>query len=392
MRSAAADVVVVGGGPAGAATAARLAARGRDVLVLDKRRFPREKACAEYFSPGAVDALERLGALDAVHAHASTRPPGIRLVSARESFLVSYDRPALGVARPLLDAALLAGARAAGARVLEGAQVLGALVEDGRAAGVRARVDGEEVLARARLVVGADGLRSAVARSLALERPARWPRRLGLVARFGGVSALGDVAEMHVGPDSYCGLAPVGDGFVTVALVVPLGGKRPGEPTASYFQRRLAELPGVRARLRGGARVTPISGAAPLGCRPRRAAGPGFLLVGDAAGFLDPFTGEGVYRALRGAELAADAASRALSRPDGVPAGYEEARRAEFADKERVCLLVQAFLSSRGAFDYALRRLRRRPDVARLLCGVLGDYLPARRALAPSYLLALLRP
>ena len=170
-----ADIIVAGAGPAGAATAALLAARGRDVLVLDRTAFPREKACAEYLSPGVADALERLGALELVRERPLARPPGITMYGRKETFLVSYDGPrtALGVARPLLDSALLDRARAAGARIREHAHVIGAVVEEGRVVGVRVRSDGREELLRARLTVGADGLRSAVARSLRLDQPLR---------------------------------------------------------------------------------------------------------------------------------------------------------------------------------------------------------------------------
>jgi flavin-dependent dehydrogenase len=124
----------------------------------------------------------------------------------------------------------------------------------------------------------------------------------------------------------------------------------------------------------------------------RRVAGPGYLLVGDAAGFLDPFTGEGIYRALRGAELAAAAAEQALQRADRVPSGYARARRAAFGDKERVCLLVQGFLSSYPAIRYVTGRLAARPQVAATLAAVLGDYQPAAPALRPAFLWSLLRP
>ena len=197
---------------------------------------------------------------------------------------------------------------------------------------------------------------------------------------------------MHVGDKVYFGLGPVGDDLVTVGLVVPLGAKPAGESTAAFFERKIAALPRVEAVLARGERVTPIRGAAPLARRVRAVAGRGYLLVGDAAGFLDPFTGEGVYRALRGAELAAEAAERSLVRRDALPAGYERARTAAFADKEHACLLIQAFLSSGRLFEYALRRLRERPAAARVFCDVLGDYRPARPALHPAYLFSLLRP
>ena len=394
-----AEVLVVGGGPAGAMTAALLARRGRDVLVLEKARFPREKPCAEYLSPGVVAILQRAGVLDAVRAAGAAWPAGMHVDNGRASFLVAYHSPggveartALGIPRPVFDQLLLDYARRCGARVWERWRVLAATVERGRVVGVRARASDGEVELRAELVVGADGIHSVVARSLGLDLPVRWPQRLGLVARYAGVRGIERFGAMHVGHGLYCGLAPVGFGLVNVGLVGALQTRRPGESMVRYFERRLAELPGAAEALRGARRVTPLRGVGPLARRVRRVAGPGYLLVGDAAGFLDPFTGEGVYRALRGAELAACAIERALQRCDRLPIGYEQARQAAFADKERVCLLVQLFLGSPWGFDYVVRRLSARPHVARLLAGVLGDYRPARSALRPSYLWALLKP
>jgi geranylgeranyl reductase family protein len=393
-----AEVLVVGGGPAGSATAALLARRGHDVLLLERAKFPREKPCAEYLSPGVVDVLERLGALDELLALQPARPLGMRVGTQRASFLVSYEagsdggRAGLGVPRPIFDQVLLDHARGCGARVQERSRVRGAMLESGRVVGVRVRDSAGETELRARFVVVADGLHSSVARSLGLDLPTRWPRRLGLVARYEGVSAINHFGEMHVGRGLYCGLAPVGDGIVNVGLVGALGVKRAGEPIERYFERRLAELPGVVAVLRDARRITTIRGVGPLARRVRRVAGPGYLLVGDAAGFLDPFTGEGVHRALRGAELAADAVEQALQSSDAIPEGYEAARRAAFAEKERVCLLIQGFLSSPRMFEYVVRRLNERPRVARPLSGVLGDYQPAKPALRPRFLWALLKP
>jgi flavin-dependent dehydrogenase len=126
-----------------------------------------------------------------------------------------------------------------------------------------------------------------------------------------------------------------------------------------------------------------------------RVSGDGFLLVGDAAGFLDPFTGEGIYRALRGAELAAAVLHEALRRGDtrdAMLSPYRELRRAEFAAKEAVCWIIQGLLAWPALLGYALRRLEGRPSVAGILGGVLGDYRPAGDALRPAFLWSLLRP
>ncbi len=395
-----AEVLVVGGGPAGAATATWLARRGRNVLVLDKATFPREKPCGEFFSPGVVAALRRLGALDTLRGMAHAQPLGMRVVTiGGEALDISYSGASaedggggFAIDRFTFDAALLDNARACGAAVDEGVQVAGAIVEDGLVVGVSARRHGgrlEEI--RGRVVVAADGANSSVAHSLGLPTPVRWPRRLGLAAHYEGVDIAADLGEMHVGNGVCCGIASVGE-RVSVALAAPADSKRPGETSASLFERLISLVPSAARRLRGARRIAPVRGIGPLARRVARTAGRGFLLVGDAAGFFDPFTGEGVHRALVGAELAADGVERALGRSDGFPTGYEAARRRVFAHKERVCFLVQMFLAWPWGFDFALSRLNRRPGAAELLSGVLGDYRPASDALTPSFLWQLLRP
>jgi flavin-dependent dehydrogenase len=245
---------------------------------------------------------------------------------------------------------------------------------------------------KANFVVGADGVHSVVVRSLGLNVETRWPRRIGLVARYEDAGGITDYGEMHTSDKAYCGLAPVGNGLVNVGLVEELDGSRNRGPIELYFDRRVAEFPGVRAALGAAWRITPVRGIGPLAHKVRRVVGPGYLLVGDAAGFRDPFTGEGIYRALRGAELAAEALDLALHQGSNVAIGYEAARREAFADKERVCALVQFFLGKPSLFEYMIDRLTTRSPVAHGLVEVLGDYAPAGGVLKPRYLWSLLRP
>ena len=135
-----------------------------------------------------------------------------------------------------------------------------------------------------------------------------------------------------------------------------------------------------------------IAGASPLGCRVERRAGPDWLVVGDAAGFLDPFTGEGLHRAFVSARLAADAVDAHLAGHPGGLAAYDRAMRDRFATKDRLSLLVQAFLARPALFEHAARRLARKPDIRATMGLVMGDLVPASRALDPRFLAGLLVP
>lgn len=388
-----AQVIVVGGGPAGAATASRLAAGGVDVLVLDRARFPREKACAEFLSPGTVAALGGLGVLEAASA-AGAWQKGIGIVTASAELTLAYadGRRGLGIARPFLDTLLLRQAVACGARLREGVTALAAAQVRGGVQGVRVRDEGgAEAVLTADLVVVADGLRSRVARSLGVERAARWPRRLGLVAHVRD-AAPREFALMAVGAGRYCGIATVGGGETSVGLAVAPDWRAPSEPASALFARTIASLAAAREAVAGSVRTTPIRGAGPLARSVCRVSGPGYLLVGDAAGFTDPFTGEGVHRALRGAELAADAVVEALGRRDRDPLGYALARRHAFARKERACQLLQAVLAVPPLFDYCLRRAATRRRPADVLTGVFGDYVCAGSMFRPAVLADLVRP
>src|SRR5690349_14320163 len=206
------DVLIVGGGPAGSSTAHALARAGIDVLVLDRARFPRPKPCAEYLSPQASRILAEMGALTAVEASGAAQlagmviraPNGERIVGefGRCAFRGFTDR-GLSVRREVLDTILLDRARAAGARVVEGTRVLDVERDRaGRVTGVRTlSSDGSTSVQHARLVIGADGLRSVIAKRLGLARFARWPRRLALVTHYTGVGDIGTCGEMHVERD-----------------------------------------------------------------------------------------------------------------------------------------------------------------------------------------------
>jgi flavin-dependent dehydrogenase len=397
-----ADVVIVGGGPAGSSLAFTLAQAGVHVVVLDRARFPRPKPCAEYLSPQASRVLADMGVLADVERSGAAQlagmviraPNGIRVVGEFAGCAMKGFRDrGLSVRREILDAIVLDAARRAGAEVREGVRVTD-VVRDGhgRARGVRT-LSGERL--EAGLVVGADGLRSVVARRLGLAHVARWPRRYALVTHYRDVGDMGPCGEMHVESGGYVGIADVGSGLTTVALVVPRRRAAAiGAGREAFLDRWLAARPQLAPRFARATRVSPVVATGPFASRARRAWAPGAALVGDAADFFDPFTGEGIYAALRGGELlgpfvleALGAASAAASAE--ALAGYERARRREFGGKWTVEWIIGAVVGSPRLMNRAARVLAARKDMADLLVGVTGDFVPASAVLNARYVLTL---
>jgi flavin-dependent dehydrogenase len=391
-----ADVLIVGGGPAGSSLAVALARRGVDALVVDRARFPRPKPCAEYLSPEASRVLADMGALARVEQSGAAALSGVRVRApnglviagdfvARHGFK-AYSERGLSVRREVLDEILFDCARTAGARVVEGLRITD-LVRDrtNRVAGAQT-ADGE---IHARFTIAADGLRSVVARRLGLAKTTRWPRRLALVTHYTGVGDVGEHGEMHVERDGYVGIADVGHGATTVALVVPASrAKEFAVDRGAFLDRWLASRPHLAARFAKAERVSPVVATGPFGASSRRAWAPGAALVGDAADFFDPFTGEGIYAALRGGELLADALDTALhSHDQGVAAlrEYDRARRREFGGKWIVERVIGAVVGSPPLINRAARRLSVRKDLADLLIGVTGNFVPASEVVRWSY-------
>ena len=211
------------------------------------------------------------------------------------------------------------------------------IYEAGAVAGAVARdASGRRRVIRARLTIGADGLRSVVARRLG--GAAGRPRRLAFVAHVAAVPGLTGSAEMHVGADGYVGLNDIGHGIANVALVVPAARAREaGGRAQDFFFRQVDRFPGVHGRVQPAELARRVLVTGPFAATASRVTADGALLLGDAADFFDPFTGEGIYAALRGAVLAADIVPAALAAPGIVRAarlaGYRAARRRAFAGK-----------------------------------------------------------
>jgi menaquinone-9 beta-reductase len=368
----------VGGGPAGTAAAVFLRQAGHEVVLVDEARFPRDKVCGEGVSPEAWRLLARMGADGAVRALRPRAVRGMKLTSPDgTAFAGEYAgarKPGFAVRRRCLDRALLECARGAGVQVREGVRARDVLVRDGIVRGVV--LDGAEAPERldARLVVAADGRRSVVARKLGLLREHRTLRKFAVRGYWKAVEGLTDHGEMHVTRGGYCGIAPLGDDEANITFVLDQADMRPARGgLEDFYLRTLQRWPRLCERLQRGRLMSPPRAIGPLALEARRVSAPGAVLVGDAAGFYDPFTGEGVTLALRSAELAAGVAHRALTDGSTDLRLYDRLRHEATRDKFRLNRLLQRVVAWPALANTVARRLSRRPDLADRLVGIAGD-------------------
>jgi flavin-dependent dehydrogenase len=394
------DVLVLGAGPAGSATAASLARAGFHVVLADKKEFPRSKPCGEFLSPQCVPYLQELGVADELTALAPRLVRGMHLSGygaeatgrfRRLAGRAASEAAGLGIRRERFDALLQRAAVRQGAVWLPRHDLLD-LQRDagGRVVGATLRRPGDAPLVvRARLVVGADGVHSRTARALGVQRRTAWLDQFALVAHFDGVDPR-PMAEVHLFPGGFFAATTVDAGAFSVNLVVPARTLH-ARSTADWDQfvaAHHAEAPAFGERLRGARRTTPWRGIGPLAWRTTAQHAPGVALVGDACGYVDPLTGEGIYFALFGARALAAAAAEALHTParEAVAlARYAAERRAEVGPRLRGSAVLQRALRQPWLVRQFLRAAGRWPGLADLVVTLTGDTIHPRDLLRPSF-------
>jgi flavin-dependent dehydrogenase len=350
------DVLVIGAGPAGSAAALTLARAGARVRLIDRAAFPRNKLCGDTLNPGALSIVDRLGVGDDVRACAL---PISGMTVTGPGAEVSADYPAglrgVSLTRRCLDQLLLNAAADAGVRVETGLGVSEPVLEDDRIVGVRLAGGGRDVL-RAPVVIAADGRGSRLAARVNLSSYASTPRRWAFGAYFSNVSRMTARGEMHIRRGAYIGVAPLPGGLTNVSVVLdgPAEAGHYARADQQTLVRRAVNADDVlRDRFAAATQVSPVTVLGPLAVNARGAGCPGLLLAGDAAGFVDPMTGDGLRFALRGGELAAHAALDELASGRPGYARLESLRRHEFSTKWRLNRALRLMVGSPGAVELA---------------------------------------
>ena len=376
------DVLIVGAGPAGSIAGLVLARAGVRVRIVDRASFPRDKLCGDTVNPGTLARLRALGVAEEIDAR-GLRVDGMIVTSERDAVVGRYPRGLCGRAmvRRELDWILLRHAIAAGCAFDPRVTVTGAEVAGGRFVGVRIANGGRLA---ARVTIAADGRRSAIAWGLGAARHPVHPRRWAIGAYFSGVrlpsltpkSDLGvRLGEMHVRKNCYIGIAPIGEELTNVCLVREAATRDSGmrDPVGLLSLTLKSDLQ-VRLRFDGARLATRPVVLGPLAVDVTSPDLDGVLLAGDAAGFVDPMTGDGLRFAVRGGELAAVAALDALTHGwSGVHARDAARRRREFGGKQRFDRALRRLVATPALVDAATVAARAVPAILQRVITHAGD-------------------
>jgi len=355
------DVAIVGGGPAGLAAAIEAASRGLETVVLERRPAPPDKACGEGLMPAGVAALERLGALERLDPGGCTPFAGIRYL---QEGAVAEARFAggrgLGIRRLALVEALASCAAAAGAALRWGTA---ALHVGQRADCVLVETDRGRITAR--LAIAADGLASPIRRALSLDGPPARSRRFGVRRHF-ALPPRTDFVEVHWADGVEAYVTPVGPHLVGVAFLWDerrLGPQR--------FDRLLPRFPALQDRLAGAPPASEDRGAGPLERHARRRVEGRVVLLGDAAGYVDALSGEGISLAFHQAALLGPLLPDAVVRGAPALAAYERDAAVAF---RRYALLTRTLLLLSRAPALRRRTLRLLEGSPRLFAALLAGF------------------
>jgi len=407
------DLIIVGGGPAGATTALYAARRGLKALLLDKARFPRDKICGDALSGKSVSILHELDLLEGVRqlpgalvrAVTFGNPAGaeVRIELSRHDhrdLLTGKVLPMEGfvIRRQVFDRFLFEEARPRATRCLEGFVVKDLLSEGGRICGVRGQDrEGVEREFRAPLVLGCDGFNSIVARKTRLYEhdPRHWV--VALRCYYENVSDLKDQIELHFVDEvlpGYFWVFPLENGTANVGIgMLHEGLKERGVDLRQALQAVISRPPFARRFAQARPLEEPAGWNLPVASKQRRIHGEGFMLLGDAAGLIDPFTGEGIGNALYSARLAVETAAGALEAGDTSAAflrRYEERLWEALGAELRISTRLQQLGRYRPLLNMVIRKAARDPQLADLICGMIANAFPKKALTNPLFYLKLL--
>ncbi len=378
------DVAIIGAGPSGSSAALFLARAGRKVLLLDRSTFPREKICGDGISGRSISVLRELGLLGEVgkaehmdmFGVTFSSPNGTEVPVAAKN---TGSAPGFVCRREVFDNILFQNAKKACSRTIEGFMATDLILEGNKVAGVKGSQGGRGMEFRSKVVVGADGVGGITARKLGAFNGDEKHQHAGIRCYYEGVEGMGDKIELHFVDSAVPGYfwifpLPGKRANVGVCMVVSDMKKRKAN-LQSIMKDIIANHPVFSERFRNAKQATPIrSWLLPLGSKRMKIAGDGYVLVGDAASLIDPFTGEGIGNALTSGMFAAKAIDAALSKGDFSEAAlsqYPKALWDSIGPEIGTDLRMQRMAHSKLLMNFMIGKAKRSGEVR----GAISDAL-----------------
>jgi geranylgeranyl reductase family protein len=400
------DLIIVGAGPAGSAAVLYAARQGLKTLLLDKESFPRDKICGDALSGKSVTVLRELDLLEEVQQLPGAHIQSIVFSSPNNaSFRIDLTRTSLKnipkgfvIRRKHFDAFLFEKAKKTGNRTIEGFSVTDILTENGQVCGVKGKTaNGEETEFRGKIILGADGYKSIVARKTGLYEhdPEHWV--VALRCYYKNVKDLTDQIELHYVDEvipGYFWIFPLENGYANIGIGmlhkyikqknIDLNTALMNTIHSPVFQKRFKDAEPMEK---------PVGWNLPVGSKRRKSYGPGFMLLGDAAGLIDPFTGEGIGNALYSAKFAVETAHEAIRSEDqreSFLSRYEDHLWKVIGNELKISTKLQKIGRYRFLLNLVINKAARNPEVSNIIAGMLANEVPRKRLANPLFYLRIL--
>ena len=401
------DLIIVGAGPAGSTAALYAERHGLKTLLLDKATFPRDKICGDGISGKAVTILRDLNLFkkvsslpgSSIHTITFGSPDGTEINidlnrSSRQDFLTGF-----AIRRQIFDAFMFNEAKEAAHTCLEAFTVKELVQENGQICGIRGKQEGHNSIEeyRGRIILGADGFNSIVARRTGLYKHHPSHGVIALRCYYQNVKGLTDQIELQYVKEvipGYFWIFPVEDGCANVGIGMLHKYIKKKKIDLKEALQNVIESPQFKNRFADAEPLEkPVGWSLPIGSLHRKIYGNGFMLLGDAAGLVDPFTGEGIGNALYSARYAVEIASEACKAGDfseQLLSRYDRRLWSEIGDELRVSTRLQRIGRFRPLLNFVINKASRSQEIRDIICGMIANEIPKHQLSNPLFYLRLL--
>ena len=406
------DLVIVGGGPAGATAALYAQRAGLKTCLVDKATFPRDKICGDALSGKVVSILHELDLLDKIgqlpgapiHEVVFGSPNHVQASVDLSRYdhhdlLTGKEMPMEGfvIRREVLDHFMFQEARAAVDVCLEGFSVRDVITEGAQVVGVRGEVDGEVREIRGRVVLGCDGFNSIIARKVGLYKHDSLHSVVALRCYYENVADLTDQIELHFVEEvlpGYFWVFPLDNGQANVGIGMRHDMLKKKKIDLKVALQTVIDRPPFKSRFEHAKPLEePVGWNLPVGSTRRTSYTDGCLLLGDAAGLIDPFTGEGIGNALYSARFAVETVKEAIAANDFSASflkRYEDGLWETIGDELATSTRMQKLGRWKPLLNFTVNKAAHNDKVRDLICGMMANAVPKKQLTNPLFYLKLL--